>query len=364
MSTHPTIADVARLLETWAPRATAESYDNVGLQLGDARRTVSGGIVALDLTHEVIDEALAAGANLIITHHPVIFRPAKQITSDSLTGHLLLRLAEAGMALYAIHTNLDNAEAGVSFALAETLGLHHVRLLNGKPDLRSTVVFHFEPQATDHLYAVLQNIGFGHPEICQSDVRFLPSHDDATTSPDGHTLTISIDRWHVSKLVALLQGQLGSALRSYHVVPTAEAHAHVGLGAIGELTEAESLATFLERVAVRLKADALRYVGDADQRIRRVAVCGGSGSSFINQALAADADAYVTADVTYHTWFNALDADGAPRLALIDPGHYETEAMTEDLLAQHLATAFSDVVWQRTSTTTSPMQTYVPRVTS
>src|SRR5690606_391574 len=131
-----------------------------------------------------------------------------------------------------------------------------------------------------------------------------------------------------------------------------------GLGAVARLAEAEPLAAFLRRVAERLDAAALRYVGDPEARVETVAVCGGSGSDFTRQAMAAGADAYVTADVTYHKFFDVLDADGRPRMALVDAGHYETEAVTEHLLCEWLAARFPAVPWHRTGVRTSPVATF------
>lgn len=278
-TTYPTISEVGTALETWAQPGWAQSYDNVGLQVGDARRTVQRSLIALDLTPAVLDEARQHGATLIITHHPLVFTPLRSVTADGFVSNLALRLAETGIALYSIHTNLDAAPGGVSFALAERL------------DLRA--------------------------------VRFLDALE--TSSPPLGPSTIQ-----------------------------------AGLGAVGRLAAPMPLKAFLQHVAERLHAGSLRYVGDAEAAVETVAVCGGSGSSFTPQALRAGADAYVTADVTYHKFFDVLDLDGRPRMALIDAGHYETEALTEELLQNWLSRRFPAVEWHRTATRTSPMDTFVP----
>jgi putative NIF3 family GTP cyclohydrolase 1 type 2 len=147
---------------------------------------------------------------------------------------------------------------------------------------------------------------------------------------------------------------------AYDVYPVQQKNTRAGLGAMGTLDTPVALADFLERVATRLDAGSLRYVGDPASTIERVAVCGGSGSDFIGTALRQGADAYVTADVTYHTFFNALHPDGSPAMALIDPGHYETEALTEALLCDWLGERFPDVTFRRTQQRTSPMRHYTP----
>lgn len=266
-----TIAEIAEFLEEWAPPSTAQSYDNVGLQIGDPSTEVETGLIALDMTPAVLREAQSMGATLIVTHHPLIFQPLRHLTVQSFISNLALRLAESRIALYSIHTNLDAASGGVSFALAEKLGL--------------------------------------------SDLDFLDAVDEG-------------DRIF-------------------------------GLGAVGTLSDPEPLTDFLRRVADALGADSLRYVGEPSTNVQRVAVCGGAGADFVDRALAAGADAYVTADVKYHRFFDVLDNAGTPRMAFIDAGHYETEAMTEELLRRALAERFPSIEWHSTDTKTSPMKTFM-----
>ncbi len=282
-SAYPTIGDIGEALEVWAPPGSAQDYDNVGLQVGDARRAVHRALIALDATPAVLDEARRHDATLIVTHHPLLFHPLRSLTADGFVSSLALRLAEAGIALYSIHTNLDAAPGGVSFALAEHLGLE--------------------------------------------DTRFLDPFGEKAGDDD-----------------ALIE----------------QPNTQTGLGALGRLDAPMPLSDFLQRVAERLQAGSLRYVGDLKSTVETVAVCGGSGSSFTGQALRAGADAYVTADVTYHRFFDVLDTDGRPRMALIDAGHYETEALTESLLHDWLRRRFPSVEWRRTETRTSPMETFIP----
>lgn len=267
---HPTIAQVADLLEDWAPPSSAQSYDNVGLQVGDPASRVGKALIALDMTPPVLREAHRSEASLIITHHPLIFKPLREITPRSFVPNLALRLAESRIALYSIHTNLDVASGGVSFALGEVLGLR--------------------------------------------DLTFLEPIDGGGRE--------------------------------------------TGLGAIGMLDRPLSLHAFLGRVSERLSAEALRYAGEPTALVERVAVCGGAGADFVELAMAAGADAYVTSDVKYHRYFDVLDNDGRARMALIDAGHYETEAMTVNVLREHLARHFPSTEWVASETRTSPVRTF------
>ncbi len=257
--------DLAQALESWADPAFAESYDNIGLQVGSASRIVHRVLIALDLTPDVVEEAVQKDCSLILTHHPLLFRSPSRIVEEDLIGQLILRLARENITLYSIHTNLDAAHGGVSLALAEILGLRHRRFLN--------------------------------------------------------------------------PGQDGT----------------FGMGAIGNLPEPEPLRTFLDRVHTRLKTPVLRYTGSEETPVSMVAVCGGAGGSLIPNALDAHAQAYVTADLSYHRFFETLGPDGHCRMALIDAGHYETEKHTEQLLRVWLEKRFPSITFYCASQPTSPI---------
>jgi len=372
----PSIQSIIDALEAWAPPGSAQSYDNVGLQVGDAQRSVEHALLALDLTPQVVDEAASTGASLIITHHPLLFKPLSSLTADSFTSHLALRLAEAGIALYSIHTNLDAAPGGVSFALAEHLGLSDVTFLDGFADTLYKLATFVPSDEFESVRAALAEAGagqIGEYDACAFSTNgtgyFRPGH--ATTphigeaggsleSVDEVKIEVEVARWDLGGVLAALQAAHPYEEVAYDVYPVKQKNSRAGLGAIGQLDAPMPLRDLLERVATRLDAGSLRYVGDPEATVERIAVCGGAGSDFIGTARGAGADAYVTADVKYHEFFGALDHDGTPGMALIDPGHYETEALTEALLRDWLAERFPAVDLRRTATRTSPIRTFVP----
>lgn len=372
----PTIREIASALEAWAPPGSAQSYDNVGLQVGDASRSVDRGLLALDLTPEVIKEAKAQDAALIITHHPLLFNPLDSVTADGFVSTLALRLAEAGIALYSIHTNLDAAPGGVSFALAEHLGLQDLAFLDGSAETLYKLATFVPEDDFETVRSALAEAGagrIGDYEACafatEGTGYFRPDEgsNPHIGEPGGRLeaaaerkIEVEVARWDLGRVLSALQDAHPYEEVAYDVYPVQQKNTRAGLGAIGHLETPESLSDFLQRVADRLDAESLRYVGDPDASVERVAVCGGAGSDFTGKALRAGADAYVTADVTYHEFFSVLNTEGAPDMALIDPGHYETEALTEALLRDWLRDRFSDVEWQRTQARTSPMDTYIP----
>lgn len=372
----PTVRAITAVLEAWAPPGSKLSFDRVGLQVGDPEREVGSVLVALDLTPAVVAEAETRGAGLIVTHHPLLFKPLERLVPTDFVGGLALRLAERGIAYYAAHTNLDAAPGGVSFALAEQLGLGGVRFLDPmRASLLKLVTFVPEEHA-EAVRLALDEAGagrIGDYEACAFSSRgtgFYRPQEEANpyagtrgklSSADEVRLEVAVHRWDVGRVVGAMRAAHPYEEVAYDLYAVEQPSTRAGLGAVGVLPDAEPLPTFLARVAERLEAGALRYAGDDAAVVRTVAVCGGAGSSLIAQAMAAGADAYVTADVTYHTFFEPLAPDGAPRMALVDAGHYETERVTERLIVGRLAERFPDLDVAATAHRTSPMRTFTPR---
>ena len=179
-------------------------------------------------------------------------------------------------------------------------------------------------------------------------------------SAQERKIEVEVARWNLGSVLKALQDAHPYEEVAYDLYPVHQKNSRAGLGALGHLPEAEPLSAFLDRVTERLDAGSLRYAGNDDEIVERVAVCGGAGSDFIRTAMGAGADAYVTADVKYHEFFEVLSRTGEPEMALVDPGHYETEALTERLLQDWLSTRFTSVDWHRTDVRTSPMKTHLP----
>ena len=372
----PTIADIADALEAWAPPGSAQEYDNVGLQVGDARRSVDTAVLALDATPAVLSEAERLDADLIVTHHPLLFRPLDGVTADGYVSNLALRLAESGVGLYSAHTNLDAAPDGVSFALADRLGLTDIGFLDGYEETLYKLAVFVPEDTFDPVRQALADAGagrIGDYEACAFAVEgtgfFKPGGDTdphigtaggGVESARERKLEVEVARWNLGAVMGALDDAHPYEEVAYDLYPVRQKNSRAGLGALGRLPGPEPLPDFLERVAARLEAGSLRYAGNDEAPVERVAVCGGAGSDFIGTALGAGADAYVTAALTYHEFFDVLDPSGTPEMAVVDPGHYETEALTEALLRDWLAERFPATTWQRTEVRTSPMQTYVP----
>ncbi|MDX1740985.1 MAG: Nif3-like dinuclear metal center hexameric protein [Rhodothermales bacterium] len=370
------VADIARALEAWAPRDTAQSYDNVGLQIGRADKSVQRALVSLDLTPEILDEAIAAGVDMIITHHPLLFRPLRSLTSGRLVSGLALRVAESRIALYAAHTNLDAAHGGVSFALAESLGLQDVDFLTRLDEsllklvtfvpsehegtVRAAVAAVGAGQIGNYDSCAFATLGTGYFRAGEGANPAVGAADGSIQSVDEVRLEVEVPKWHASRVIDALKNAHPYEEVAYDLYPVQQPYTRAGLGAIGNLPVSMERDEFLTHVAKALSLQALRYSGSAVGHVSRVAVCGGAGSDLIGAARQSRADAFVTSDVTYHRFFEVMDDVGRQDLLLIDAGHYETEVATERLLVEFLAQRFGDVEFRRTALRSSPIRYHLP----
>jgi dinuclear metal center YbgI/SA1388 family protein len=343
------IADLIQSFEEWAPRWAAWEKDNVGLQIGSGQGRATKVLVALDVTQDIVREAIARKAELIISHHPLLFRPPTSITANDAVGRLVLQLAEHGISLFSAHTNLDFARNGVSTTLAEVLGLHNIRFLTPlKNSLAKIVVFVPEGHATQVLHAMAQaGAGMiGEYSSCSFGAKgrgsFLGS---AASNPsigrrgilesvDETRLEMISPRASVPAVVAAMKAVHPYEEVAYDVYYVENSNPNFGMGALGELPKPQTLAKFLKDIKHLLGCRALRFTGNPAQNIQTVAVCGGAGSDLISDAITARADAFVTADVRYHTFERA-----AGEIALVDAGHWETEHIILDRMAARIRDA-------------------------
>ncbi len=370
----PTVADVLAAVHRAAPSGSGASWDPPALAVGAPYHDVSGVLVALDLTPAVVEEASQTGASLVLTHHPPLFKPLKAVLGTDPAGALVLALAARGIAAASAHTNLDVAPDGVSVALATRLGLADVRVLAPTDHADRKLIVTVPPAHAEVLRSAITEAGGGRIGLyagCSfssaGEGRFVPL-DGASPALGAVGVTETTDEVRIETVVpAWRVADVRRAIARVHPYETPAVDVYVldgaavgpeGYGAVGRLPAPEPLTAFLDRVRDRLDAPGLRYVADDEQVISRVAVCGGSGLSFLPAALASGADAYVTADITYHRWFEALGADGQPRLALVDAGHYETERVAETLLAGIVGDAFPDLPVAVTRHRTSPVRSH------
>ncbi|WP_017472595.1 Nif3-like dinuclear metal center hexameric protein [Amphibacillus jilinensis] len=334
-----TVGKIITLLEKWVPKKYAYEWDNVGLQVGDLTTQVTKILVTLDITEDVVDEAIAQGANLIIAHHPLLFKPIKQINVNSVQGRILRKLILHEITAYAAHTNLDIVEGGVNDLLAERLNLQSARVMI--PEFNEKLYkFHvYVPEThldlVDHALTRMGVGQIGDYKDCSFRVKgtgaFTPlKQADPYIGEQGNKSYVE----EIKLEYMLKEAQLQEAIRillathpyeepAYDLIELENEGKVEGLGRIGELIKATTLADFANEVKEIFSLSGLRVTGSLDKKIKRVAVLGGSGEKYFKQAKRLGADVYVTGDLTFH---QAQDAE-ALGLAIIDPGHHIESVM-------------------------------------
>jgi len=343
-----TCQEIMTVMEKLAPRRFAAGWDNVGLMLGNPSQSIAHVLVALDATPELVDYAADAGVDLIITHHPLIFKAMSSIRTDSPIGGMVAKLLKADIALYTAHTNLDVAEGGVNDALADAL-----RLLNRKPlrlesaDPMVKLVVFVPVEAAEKVRNAIAQAGAGHIGN-YSHCAFLTEGTGTFLPLDGTNPYIGepgkLERVSEVRLETVMPESISSRVIkamleahpyeevAYDVYSLINPGIGYGLGRVGELPDCLSLRDFAEKMKSVLNASFVRMVGPENRVIKTVAVCGGSGADLIREAAQAGADVLVTGDVKYH------DAQEAQNLglAVLDAGHFATERPVLDTIAAYL----------------------------
>ena len=332
----PKLSDILGMINKIAPAGLAESWDNPGLQVGDPTAEVSRIMVALDATPFVIESALQADCQLLVTHHPLIFKPQKAISTATTQGRSIHAAIRGGLGIVSMHTNYDIAGGGLNDLLSQRLGLAACAPLQvtAAQDLAKLVVF-IPEEHLDRMRAAL----FPHAESLGAyrDCSFSASGEGTFTPLDGATPFIgtvgALERVREYRLEVLLdRAKLPHALKSliaahpyqepaFDIYPLHNKGKEQGLGRIGFLPDATTLADYASWVAMQLGAPGTRFVGEPAAVVKKVALCSGSGTSVIHSAARAGAHVLVTGDVKYH---EARDAQELG-IALIDAGHFHTE---------------------------------------
>lgn len=361
------IKELASYLEQLAPLPYQEDYDNSGLIIGDPEAELQGVLVTLDVTEDVIREAVSKGCNLVVAHHPLIFRGLKKLNGRNYVERSVILAIKHDVAVYAIHTNLDNVVNGVNFKIAEKLGLRNVRILRKKKDtLLKLTVFVPEENSGD-LLAGLHKAGagnIGNYSDCSYQVsgtgRFRPNEAaNPFIGSKGALEEVRELRIEVI-LPAHLKNQVLNAMYASHPYEEVAYYLHelendnqeAGSGAVGLLPEEMTPEAFLAHLKNSMNLQVIRFT-PVRKTIRKVAVCGGVGSFLLADALRAGADAFVTADYKYHEFF---DAEG--RILIADIGHFESEVFTKDLLVEIISKKITNFATCLSEVNTNPVNYY------
>ncbi len=365
------IAVVLSHLESFAPLAYQEDYDNAGLLTGDNQWDCKGILTTLDVTPDIVEEAIARKCNLIVAHHPLIFGGLKKITVRTHVGQALITAIRNDIAIYAIHTNLDNVPGGVNGKIADQLGLEkkgRSPLLPRKQTLKK--LFCFVPLAQfDRVRQAVFAAGAGFIGNYSECSFGLEGTGTFKGGADTHPFVGEPGKLHEEKEVKLevilpshLSGSIIDAMirahpyeePAYDLMDLANTHPGVGSGLIGQLPQEMPEKIFLETIKKTFNLEMIRHTPLKGSLVKRVAVCGGAGSFLISNALVAGADFFITADLKYHEFFRA---EG--RMVIADIGHFESEQFTVDLLYEILREKFLTFAVLKSEIKTNPVNYYI-----
>ncbi|MDP1678435.1 MAG: Nif3-like dinuclear metal center hexameric protein [Bacteroidota bacterium] len=340
------IKDFRKQFEIIAPPAIAWKGDNVGLLVGRENDIIQNIVIALDLTMDVAKEADKKKANVIITHHPLLFHPLKAITESSRIGEIVLYLIEHKINLYAAHTNLDSVQWGVNFTLANVLGLKDVKVLSPLNDSLTSISVFIPREYVENVAEAMHSVGggtFTKYDQCSFRGEGIGTFRGMNNANpfigaigkkeivEEIRLEMLVEQWKLNAVVSAMLKAHPYEEVAYNIVPLKNRNSEYGLGAIGTLRVPMKQGPFLSLIKKKLGASAVRYSGKS-KSIQRVAVCGGSGAELIDEAVAKQADAMITADLKYHTF-----QDFEQKILLVDAGHFETEHVVLPILAKKIS---------------------------
>lgn len=344
------IKAITDYLEVLAPLSQAEDFDNVGLLVGDAQAKVTGVLVTLDTTEAVIDEAIIKKCNLIISFHPIIFSSLKKINQTHFVERVVTKAIKNEIAIYSMHTALDNAFNGVSGKMAEVLGLLNKKILVPKQNTIKKLTTYVPHASADTLRTALFEVGagaIGNYDYCSFNIQGAGTYkgnelSNPTIGNRGklHTepetlISLTFQSHLESKILNALFKNHPYEEVAFEIIQLDNQNQHIGLGMIGNLSNPLSEKAFINLLKATFNAKGIRHSNLLNKKIKSVAVLGGSGSFAIEAAKQAKADVYVTADLKYHDFFKAEN-----NLVLFDIGHYESEQFTKNLIVDYLTKKF------------------------
>ena len=360
-----TIRDITSAIEEIAPLKYAEDFDNVGLLIGNYNTEVTGALVTLDTLEKTIDEAIAKNCNLIISFHPIIFSGLKKINGNNYVERVVLKAIKNDIAIYATHTALDNVSTGVSAKMCEVLGLKNSKVLIPKKGVIKKLTTYIPIKDATNLRNKLFEAGagsIGNYDNCSFNVvgkgSFRGKENANPTIGKKGVLHFEEETCINVIFEDYLEGKVLDTLFKNHpykevaheLYTLTNAHQNIGMGMIGEFSTPVSEQTFLQFVKQTFKTNCIKHSELLRKPIKKVAVLGGSGSFAIQKAIAAKADAYISADFKYHDFFKAEN-----KILLADIGHYESEQFTKNLLVDYLSKKFSNFAIILSEKSTNPI---------
>ena len=360
------IKEIVSALEQFAPLPLQDGFDNAGLQIGLTDAEVTGALLCLDVTEAILDEAISLGFNLIIAHHPLIFKGYKSITGKDYVERCILKAIKNDLVIYAAHTNLDNAPKGVNFKIAEKIGLKNVRVLETKENALVKLVTFVPTAQAEDVRKALFNAGCGNIGNYDSCSYNLQGEGTFRAHEGTHPYCGEIGEMHTEKeirietiLPAFKKTEAIKALLATHpyeepafdIYPLQNTWAQAGAGVIGELETTETELEFLKRIKKTFEVGCLKHNKLTGREIQTVALCGGAGAFLMPLAIRNHADVFITGEIKYHDYFGH-DND----ILLAEIGHYESEQYTKEIFYTLIRDLFPNLEVQQTKVNTNPIK--------
>ena len=354
------ISEILHHLEVLAPVGRQDSYDNSGLQVGQTNVECTGALVCVDVTPSVVNEAIEVGCNLIISHHPVLFKPLKRIVGNTIPEQCVMMALSAGVTIYSAHTCLDNAPGSVSWKMAQMLGLTDIRVLRPIQGTVEKLSFVVPAEFREHVSQAVFKAGAGDMSGCTDCSSYyhgtgtwrLPDDDSHYINQDVVKVDIFFPSWRRGAVEEALLRSHPYQAPVYEFVTPDNGEPDAGAGAIGILPDPLTSTQLVYKIKDTFGSPIARCSAfGGDTMVQRVALCGGSGSFLIPDAIAAKADVFLTADTRYHDF-----VDYGPQILLVDIGHYESEMCTKSIFYHLIREIFPNFAVRYSQQDTNPIK--------
>ena len=362
------IKEIVSYLESIAPLSLQESYDNAGLIIGDPQKTIHSALITLELTPEVLDEAIARNTHLIISHHPLIFKGIKKLTGANQVESMIIKAIQNEIAIFATHTNFDSVVGGLNSYLSEKIGLHNVRVLKPKENHLLKLVTFVPEEHVEVVKTAIFDAGagtIGNYDHCGFSIQgkgsfragikskpFTGKKGELHIENEIRYETIFPRHFKSQVVQALLKSHPYEEV-AYDLYPLENKYPLAGMGMIGELNEDWEEKAFMDRLKKVFDIHTLKHTQWLGKSIRKVAICGGAGSSLLSDAIRAGADIFVSSDFTYHKFFEAEN-----KILIADIGHYESEHLVKEILGDLIKKKFPTFAAQISEVNTNPINYY------
>lgn len=359
------VKDITTIIEEFAPLSYQESYDNSGLIVGNVHDEVTGILICLDCIEAILDEAITNKCNMIIAHHPIIFKGLKKLNGKNYIERTIIKAIKNNIAIYAVHTNLDNVKNGVSYKIAQKINVKNCQVLQPKKSLLSKLVTYCPTDKVKEVQQAMFDSGagnIGNYEECSYVIEGVGTFKGKTgTNPfvgkSGHfhqeketRIETIVPSYKINEVIEAMIESHPYEEVAYDVFQLENKNQYVGSGVIGELEIEEHENDFLDRLKNDLKTACIRHTPLRGKKIKKVVICGGSGSFLLEDAIHAGADVFITGDFKYHQFF---DADS--NIIIADVGHYESEQFTSELIYEILIEKIPNFAVRLTELNTNPV---------